>query len=210
MAGSHHQRLRWSRVQASHVHERTGLGGQWPVHTTSGSGDLGFKRGKERKEEVKGISYKSSPESSPVLESKGSSRIQGRQRHKPTAIRTVQAQHKEKTKRIRWERPRNCRLNGKTESNRREERDGVLTFGQRWTTAMEELVGVGEELAGVGEDDGVDVGFTWLSTSRRRARRGKLQGGVHLHRKCTVSPEKLAGSSPEFSRCKSLARVCER
>jgi hypothetical protein len=29
-------------------------------------------------------------------------------------------------------------------------------------------------VAGVGEDDGGDVGFAWLSTSRRRARRGKL------------------------------------
>jgi hypothetical protein len=28
-------------------------------------------------------------------------------------------------------RPRNCRLNGKTERKRRDERDGVLTFGQR-------------------------------------------------------------------------------
>jgi hypothetical protein len=74
--------------------------------------------------------------------------------------------------------------------------------------ATEELAGVGEELTVVGEDDGGDVGFAWLSTSRRRARRGKLQGGVHLHRKCTVSPKKLAGSSPEFSRCKSSVRVC--
>jgi hypothetical protein len=41
----------------------------------------------------------------------------------------VQAE-KENTKGIRWERPRNCRLNGKTERNRRDERDGVLTFGQ--------------------------------------------------------------------------------
>jgi hypothetical protein len=38
------------------------------------------------------------------------------------------------------------------------------------------------------------------STSRRRARRGKLQGGVHLHPKCTVSLETLAGSSSEFSK----------
>jgi hypothetical protein len=37
---------------------------------------------------------------------------------------------KEKAKGIRWKRPRNCRLNGKTERNRRDERDGVLTFGQ--------------------------------------------------------------------------------
>jgi hypothetical protein len=57
------------------------------------------------------------------------------------AIRTVQAD-KEKTKRIRWERPQNCRLNDKTERNRRDERDGVLTFGQRWTTATEKLAGV--------------------------------------------------------------------
>jgi hypothetical protein len=108
----------------------------------------------------------------------------------------------EKAMGIRWERPQNCRLNGKTERNQRDERDGVLTFGQRWTTAMEELAGVGEELAGLGEDDGGDVGFAWPSTSRHRARRGKLQGGVHMHRKCTGLPEKLAGSSPEFSRCK--------
>jgi hypothetical protein len=59
--------------------------------------------------------------------------------------------------------------------------------------ATEELAGVGEELARVGEDDGGNIGFARLSISRRRARRGKLQGGVHLHRKCTVSPEKLAG-----------------
>jgi hypothetical protein len=45
-------------------------------------------------------------------------------------IRIVQAD-KEKAKGIRWERPRNCRLNGKPEKNRRDERDGVLTFGQR-------------------------------------------------------------------------------
>jgi hypothetical protein len=113
-----------------------------------------------------------------------------------------------RVKGIRWGWPRNCRLNDKTERNRWDERDGVLTFGQGWTIATEELAGVGEELAGVGEDDGGDVGFAWLSTSQCRARRGKLQGGVHLHRKCTVSPEKLAGSSPEFSRCKSSARVC--
>jgi hypothetical protein len=113
-----------------------------------------------------------------------------------------------RVKGIRWGWQRNCILNDKTERNRRDERDGVLTFGQGWTMATEELAGVGEELVGVGEDDRGDVGFAWLSTSRRRARRGKLQGGVHLHWKCTVSPEKLAGSSPEFSRCKSSARVC--
>jgi hypothetical protein len=106
-----------------------------------------------------------------------------------------------RVKGIRWGWPRNCRLNDKMERNRRDERDGVLTFGQGWTMAT-------EELAGVGEDDGGDIGFAWLSTSQRRARQGKLQGGVHLHRKCTVSPEKLAGSSPEFSKCKSSARVC--
>jgi hypothetical protein len=50
-----------------------------------------------------------------------------------------------KAKGIRWERQRNCRLNGKTERDRRDERDGVLTFGQRWTTAMEEPARVGEE-----------------------------------------------------------------
>jgi hypothetical protein len=90
---------------------------------------------------------------------------------------------------IRWGRPPNMQGNGKTERKRRDERDGVLTFGQRWTTATEELAGVGEELAGVREDDGGDVGFAWLSTSRCRVQRGKLHGGVHLHRKCTVSPE---------------------
>jgi hypothetical protein len=36
-------------------------------------------------------------------------------------------------------------LNGKTERKPRDERDGVLTFGQRWTTVTEELAGVGEE-----------------------------------------------------------------
>jgi hypothetical protein len=46
------------------------------------------------------------------------------------ATLTVKAE-KEKAKGIRWEQPRNCRLNGKTERNRRDERDGVLTFGQR-------------------------------------------------------------------------------
>jgi hypothetical protein len=35
------------------------------------------------------------------------------------------------SKGIRWKRPQNCRLNGKTERNRRDEHDGVLTFGQR-------------------------------------------------------------------------------
>jgi hypothetical protein len=63
-------------------------------------------------------------------------------------------------------------------------------------------------VAVVGEDDGVDVGFVWPTPSRCRARQGELQGGVRLHRKWTVSPEKLAGSSPEFSRCKSSVRVC--
>jgi hypothetical protein len=46
------------------------------------------------------------------------------------SARTVQAE-KEKAKGIRWERPRNCRLNGKTKRNQRDERDGVVTFGQR-------------------------------------------------------------------------------
>jgi hypothetical protein len=38
---------------------------------------------------------------------------------------------KEKAKGIRWERPQNCRLNGKTGKNQRDECDGVLTFSQR-------------------------------------------------------------------------------
>jgi hypothetical protein len=38
---------------------------------------------------------------------------------------------KEKAKGIRLERPRNCRLNGKIERNRQDERNGVLAFGQR-------------------------------------------------------------------------------
>jgi hypothetical protein len=92
-----------------------------------------------------------------------------------------------RVKGIRWGWPRNCRLNGKTERNRRDERDGVLTFGQRWTTATEELAGVAEspELGKMTEStsDSRD------RPSRRRARRWKLQGGVPLHRKCSVSPE---------------------
>jgi hypothetical protein len=54
---------------------------------------------------------------------------------------------------------------GKTERDRRGERDSVLTFGQGGTMATEGLAGVGEELpaleelAGVGEDDGVDGRF---------------------------------------------------
>jgi hypothetical protein len=60
---------------------------------------------------------------------------------------------------IRWGRHPNVHGNGKTETKRRDERDGVLTFGQGRTTATEELAGVGEELAGLGKDDGGDVGF---------------------------------------------------
>jgi hypothetical protein len=63
---------------------------------------------------------------------------------------TVHAE-KEKAKGIRWERPRNCRLNGKTKRNRRDERDSVLTFSQRWTTTTEELSGVAEESPELGK-----------------------------------------------------------
>jgi hypothetical protein len=45
------------------------------------------------------------------------------------STRTVHAE-KERENMIRWER-RNRRLNGKTERKLRDERDGVLTFGQR-------------------------------------------------------------------------------
>ena len=69
----------------------------------------------------------------------------------------------------------------------------MLTFGQRRTMATEELAGVGEEFAGVEEDDGADVGIQRSTTPRRRARREKLHGGVRLHRKTRVSPEKLTG-----------------
>jgi hypothetical protein len=49
--------------------------------------------------------------------------------------------------------------NDKTKTKRRDEHDGVFTFGQGRTTATEELAGVGEELAGLREDGGGDVGF---------------------------------------------------
>jgi hypothetical protein len=66
---------------------------------------------------------------SSAVEDEGGGRISvGGGGRRPWA-RTVQAE-KEKAKGIRWERPRNCRLNGKTERNRRDERDIVLTFGQ--------------------------------------------------------------------------------
>jgi hypothetical protein len=50
--------------------------------------------------------------------------------------------------------------NGKTEPDRRGERDGVLTFGKRSIIAT-------EWLAGVGEDDGADIGIEQLTTPRR-------------------------------------------
>jgi hypothetical protein len=148
---------------------------------------------------MKGNSWRSSPAEGSGGDGRTRRRQDGRLHNRTEKGREIE---------IRWGRPPNVHGNGKTEKKRRDERDGVLTFGQGWTMATEELAWDGEELAGVGEDDGGDIGFAWLSTSRHRARRGKLQGGVHLHRKCTVSPEKLVGSSPEFSRCKSSARVC--
>jgi hypothetical protein len=47
------------------------------------------------------------------------------------ALHFEQYSKERKGKRIRWERPRNCRLSGKMERKRRYERDGVLSFGQK-------------------------------------------------------------------------------
>jgi hypothetical protein len=55
----------------------------------------------------------------------------GRRRRFGHGGRLQRYRQRKKAKGIRWERPRNCRLNDKTERNRRDERDGVLTFGQR-------------------------------------------------------------------------------
>jgi hypothetical protein len=60
----------------------------------------------------------------------GGSRIPAGGGGRRPVILTVQPDREGKEG-IRWERPRNCRLNGKTERERRDERDGVLTFGQR-------------------------------------------------------------------------------
>jgi hypothetical protein len=57
---------------------------------------------------------------------------------------------KEKTG-IRWEWPPNAHGKGKMERKRRDERDGVLTFGQGWTMATEELAGVAEESPELGK-----------------------------------------------------------
>jgi hypothetical protein len=98
-------------------------------------------------------------------------------------------------------------LNNKTERKRRDERDGVLTFGQGWMIATEELAGVGE--------DSLELGKTTESTSDSRDRphhdveldEGNSKvvsvciGTAQFHQKS--SPE----SSPEFSRCRSSARV---
>jgi hypothetical protein len=86
-------------------------------------------------------------------------------------IRTVHNE-KEREKGIRWQRPQNCRLHGKTERKHQDERDGVLTFGQRSTMATEALAGVGEGSA--------DSGKTTKSTldSRDRPQHNvELNGG---------------------------------
>jgi hypothetical protein len=98
--------------------------------------------------------------------------------------------------------------NGKTERKRRDEHNDVLTFGQRWTTMTEELAGVAEESP--------ELGKMTESTSESRdwphhgieLDKGNSRVVSYLHRKCTVSLEKLTGSSPEFNICKSSARVC--
>jgi hypothetical protein len=108
---------------------------------------------------------------------------------------------------IRWGLPQNCRLNGKTERKQRDERGGVLTFGQRSTMATEGLVGVGEE----SPESGKTTEPT--SDSRDRVHHGvELDDGnsrvvpictdsARFHRKSSLE------SSPEFSRCKSSATV---
>jgi hypothetical protein len=52
---------------------------------------------------------------------------------------------------IRRGQPQNVHVNDKTERKRRDERDDVLTIGQRRTTATEELAGVAEESPELGK-----------------------------------------------------------
>jgi hypothetical protein len=74
--------------------------------------------------------------------------------------------------------------------------------------ATEGLAGVREELAGVGEDDGGDVGFRVTAHHVVELDEGNSMvvslrtGSARFHQKSSSE------SSPEFSRCKSLARVC--
>jgi hypothetical protein len=93
---------------------------------------------------------------------------------------------------------------GRFKLGSRDERDGVLTFGQRLTTATEELAGVAEESP--------ELGKMTESTSESS---DPPHQGVELDERNSLvvsvrtgSPRFRWKSSPEFSRCESSVAVC--
>jgi hypothetical protein len=101
-----------------------------------------------------------------------------------------------RVKGIRWGWPRNCGLNGKTERKRRDERDVVLTFDQRWTTATEKLAGVAEESPELGKMT------ESTSDSRNPPHHGVEldEGNSRVVSICTGSARFRQKSSPEVHR----------
>jgi hypothetical protein len=101
-----------------------------------------------------------------------------------------------RVKGIRWGWPRNCRLNGKTERKWWDERDGVVTFGQRWTMATKELAGVAEQSPELGKMT------ESTSDSRDRPHHGVEldEGNSMVVSHCTGSARSRRKSSPEVRR----------